>query len=222
MLGDAVLARLLALPAGGPAEQQLHEWFRGCAILARGDERRVAVAKSLPEDGVDDVEDRRAAAEVLREREAPAEAFELVAARSEQVHVGVPEAVDRLQLVPDGEQVLLLELGEDRKLARVCVLELVDHQQLETLGETPAHALAPLEQITRVELQIVEVHRALLSLEVLIPGREPLEQLAEEQAHPPRAALGLLLALRRLRAHARAAADGAGRGCAARRGCRGP
>ena len=54
-------------------------------------------------------------------------------ALAEDRHLGVPEAVDRLELVPDGEQVLALERAQDLELAAVGVLELVHHQQLEAL-----------------------------------------------------------------------------------------
>ena len=64
--------------------------------------------------------------------------LELAPALAEKAHVGVAEAVDRLELVADREQVLALERAQDRELAGVGVLELVDHQQLEALGPRAA------------------------------------------------------------------------------------
>ena len=92
------------------------------------------------------------------------------------------EAVDGLQLVADREQVASVEAPQYRELARIGVLELVDHQQLEALGPGGPQALAVGEQLPRQQLEVVEVHDAPKSLEPLIGPCEALEQLSEQLA----------------------------------------
>ena len=68
------------------------------------------------------------------------------------------EAVDRLRLVADGEEVAALERLEHVELQPVRVLELVDHDQGEALR--PALALRRVgEQVTDPQLEVVEVDR---------------------------------------------------------------
>ena len=89
------------------------------------------------EGAVDDVEDLRLGAEVDREA-ADAPGRQRRPAVAEDPHVGVPEAVDRLGLVADREQVVALERLEHVELQPVRVLELVDHDQREALGPAGA------------------------------------------------------------------------------------
>ena len=59
---------------------------------------------------------------------------------AEHAHVGVAEAVDRLALVADAEQVVALQQLQQLVLQRVGVLELVDHHVREALAVLLAHA----------------------------------------------------------------------------------
>ena len=102
----------------------------------------------------------------------------------EDGHVRVPEAVDRLELVTDeedlgrgaGEQV------DELALEPVRVLELVDHDR----GEAELLALADLlvvaEQVARAELEILEVERRLAVLRGRVRVREAAQQLLQELA----------------------------------------
>src|ERR1700686_1387359 len=99
-------------------------------------------AEAGGEDGVDGGEDMRVAAKVVGEREAGAARIEFGAAGAEETDIGVAEAVDGLELVAYGEEVLALQRAKNGELARVGVLELVDHEQLETLRPGRAHISA--------------------------------------------------------------------------------
>src|SRR5439155_21331101 len=93
---------------------------------------------------------------VLRQREYAAG---LLAPLPEDLDVRVPEAVDRLELVADEEELAVLARQQVHELAleTVRVLELVDHDR----AEPPALALADLvvfpEELAREELQVLEV-----------------------------------------------------------------
>ncbi len=100
------------------------------------------------------------------------------------------ESVDRLELVADREQVALLQGAENRELARVGVLELVDHQELEALRPCAPDRLAGLEQCARAQLEVVEIEAAALLLELLVGVSKAPEQLVEQRAGPDRVRLG--------------------------------
>ncbi len=190
--GDPFGQRLALLPSVDVGEQQLDR--RALLVLAciraTRDQRRHA-REALGEDGVDDVEQPGTAAEVVSQRQAAAALLQLIAPFAKEAHVGVPEAVDRLQLVADREQVLAIERAQDRELARIRVLELVDHQQLEALRPGRAHGLALEQQALSEQLQVVEVDGRARLLQPLIGEAEAFEQLAEQRAHAGR--LELLL-----------------------------
>ena len=94
----------------------------------------------------------------------------------------MPEAVDRLELVADGEQVLALEQAQDLELTAVGVLELVHHHQLEAARPGLADLLAASEQRRREQLEVVEVDRRALELERLIRLREGGQQAVQQRA----------------------------------------
>ena len=128
---------------------------------------------------VDHVEHLGPRAVVLRQRE---HAADLLAALAEDLDVRMPEAVDRLELVADEEDlgVLVREQVDELALEPVRVLELVDHDR----AEAPALALADLgvvaQQLTREQLQVLEVERrlAVLGLPVgAVVGEQELLQL---------------------------------------------
>ena len=105
----------------------------------------------------------------------------------------MPEAVDRLLLVADREQVAALKQLEDLELAPVGVLELIHHQQVKTLREDPAHPLRRLQQISGAQLQIVEVKCRALLLAPLIAGAEALQQSIDHTARARRLLIERLL-----------------------------
>ena len=103
-------------------------------------ERLVVVAEGVPEQVVHRREHLRTRAVVACERE---QARRLRPALAEDLQVGVAEAVDRLELVADGED--LGEIGmrdevDELALEPVRVLELVDHDHPEAELRLLAHA----------------------------------------------------------------------------------
>ena len=151
----------------------------GVREAARGLERLERVAEVGREEVVDHVEHLGPRAVVLGQGE---HAADLVAPLAEDLDVRVPEAVDRLELVADEEDLGLL-LGEQvdqLALQPVRVLELVDHDR----AEAPALALADLgvlaQELARQQLQVLEVERrlAVLGLAVgAVVGEQELLQL---------------------------------------------
>jgi hypothetical protein len=91
----------------------------------------------------------------------------------------VAEAVDRLELVPDGEEVPALERFEQVELQPVRVLELVDHDQGEALA--PAAALGAVrEQVAHAQLEVLEVDAGARGLGLRVRRGETGEQVVEE------------------------------------------
>src|SRR5207248_906722 len=104
------LARLLV--AALVADEELDRMAENrIGELARGGERLVAVTKLLPEQMVDSGEHLWPRAVVQRQRKS---LLRQLAALTEHGNVGVPEAVDRLELVADGEDVDLPRPGEQQ------------------------------------------------------------------------------------------------------------
>ncbi len=104
---------------------------------------------------------------------------------AEHRHVGVPEAVDRLELVADEEQ-LLRGAGAQKidqpRLQLVRVLELVDHDRAKPqLLELPDR-LIRLDQLDRAKLQVLEVECRLAVLRLPIGLGEAGQQLLQELA----------------------------------------
>ena len=152
---------------------------RGVGEAARGLERLERLAEVGGEEVVDHVEHLGPRAVVLRQRE---HAADLLAALPEDLDVRMAEAVDRLELVADEEDlgVLVREQVDELALEPVRVLELVDHDR----AEAPALALADLgvlaQQLAREQLQVLEVERrlAVLGLPVgAVVGEQQLLQL---------------------------------------------
>ncbi len=147
-------------------------------LLAPGAQRREALAELGRERRVEHVEQLLARAEVDRQA-ANLARVERRGAAAEDVHVRVAEAVDRLELVADREQVVALERLEDPELDRVRVLELVDHDQREPLR--PARAGRRIvEQVAGAQLEVVEVDRRPLGLRGVVGGAEAVQQAVDE------------------------------------------
>ena len=151
----------------------------GIREAARSLERLEAVAEVGREEVIDHVEHLGPRAVVLRQRE---HAADLLAPLAEDLDVRVPEAVDRLELVADEEDlgVLLGEQVDQLALQPVRVLELVDHDR----AEAPALALADLgvlaQELARQQLEILEVERRLAVLRLAVGavvGEQQLLQL---------------------------------------------
>ena len=98
------------------------------------------------------------------------------AALAEDRHVGVAEAVDRLELVADREQVVALERLEHVELEPVRVLELVDHDQREALRPALPVLGVGGEQVAHAELEVLEVEPRALRLGLRVARAEAREQ----------------------------------------------
>ena len=173
--------------------------------LARGRERLVAVAELLAEEVVDGGEHLGPRAVVLRQRQPQRRAL---AALAEDRDVGVPEAVDRLELVADEEHIARAQGSgapaqqvDDVALQPVRVLELVDHDRAEAQLLRLADLGVVAQQVARVELEVLEVERRLARLRGGVLGREEVEQLLQQLA----VARGELVERRLLEPVARAA-----------------
>ena len=115
---------------------------------------------------------------------------------AEHGDVGVPEPVDRLELVADDEEVAALDRREQVEqlgLQAVRVLELVDHDRAEPLPLALPDLRVVPEQVARAELEVLEVERGLAVLRVRVGGREGRQQLLQQLA----VACGELLERRR-------------------------
>ena len=95
--------------------------------------------------------------------------------------VGVAEGVDRLELVADQEQprVRAPERLDQRELQGVGVLELVDHQVAELLAVALAEPLVAAQQRHGLELEVLEVQRRALGLQLLVALAERGDQRPE-------------------------------------------
>ena len=175
--GDEQLDGRLALRRADVEEPQ-RAVLVDAQLLATGAQRREALAELGPEGRVEHVQQLLAAAEVDRQP-AHLTRVELVRPAAEDVHVGVPEAVDRLELVADREQVVALERPQDAELDRVRVLELVDHDQLEALGPACAGRLV-VEEVAGAQLEVVEVDRRAPGLGVVVGRAVAVEQRVDE------------------------------------------
>ena len=147
--------------------------------LRRGVERLELVAEVGAEQLVDRCEHLWTRAVVVGQRQ---QLRRLCAPLAEHLHVGMPEAVDRLELVADVEQlgVRRAQQVDELALEPVRVLELVDHDR----AEAPVLAFANLrvvsQQVARVQLEVLEVERRLACLRAGVRGREALEELLQQ------------------------------------------
>ncbi len=181
---------LALLPPRGLAGEQLDARLlrrigrEQAQLLGRtaGDERREPVAQHRREGRVHDVEDLRSRPEVDGQASHPI-GVERGPAGAEDADVRVPEAVDRLRLVADREQVPALERLEHVELQPVRVLELVDHDECEALGPSGAQGGIAREQVAHAQLQVVEVDARPVGLGLRVCGAERVEQRVEQDQH---------------------------------------
>jgi hypothetical protein len=190
----------------GLAEDRVRE-------LARGGERLEVVAEVAPEEVVDRREHLRARAVVAGEHE-PA-ALRL-APLAEHLDVGVTEAVDRLELVADDEDVpqhgpgrrsaasgvrrrrswappggSLSRPGAGEEVDQVAlesvrVLELVHHDRAEAERLLVADLRMLAKEVPREELEVLEVERGLAALGCGVGVGEAVQELLNEVAVPHR------------------------------------
>ena len=170
-----------------------------------GQQRREIRSEQRREDGVDGVEQLRVPAEVVGQLERRVALAQRRPAVAEETDVGMAEAVDRLELVADGEQVVALERVQDLHLPRVGVLELVDHHELEALGPGPPQPDVARQQRARLDLQVVEVQRPALTLGRGVGVVVVREQLPEQSEGTERVPVGARLRVGGMRLAVRAA-----------------
>ena len=106
----------------------------------------------------------------------------------------MPEAVDRLRLVADGEQVVALERLQHVELQPVRVLELVDHDQVESLRPARAGAGVGREQVAHAQLEVLEVDARARRLGRGVRAAEAVEQVVEQ----PEDRAGVVVGARRV------------------------
>ena len=138
-----------------------------------------------------DLEDLWARAKVDPQRLALAAAGELLATSLEQLHVGVPEAVDRLLCVADREQVRARDQLDQLELDAIGVLELIDHDPLKAARVALAQLGGGAKQLERQQFEILEVDagdRPLARLVACPEGRqESVEPVTDRTGRPGRA-----------------------------------
>ena len=173
-VGDEQLdARRGAARVAGVEQPQLAAVVGRRAVARQ--QRREALGPLRRVGGVEDVEQLLARAEV-RGQQPHAILAERGAALAEDRHVGVAEAVDRLELVADREQVVALERLEHVELEPVGVLELVDHDQREALRPALPVLGVGGEQVAHAELEVLEVEPRALRLGLRVARAEAREQ----------------------------------------------
>ena len=132
----------------------------------------------------------------MQKRAPGAARFEQLAHFPIRLHVGAPEAVDRLLRVADDEQLARhrgdaapVALGgirgaqeqEDFRLQRIGVLELVDEEMREPVLKGAPDARMRHQQIAGAQQQIDEVQRACAALQRLVAGDDIPQLLAQER-----------------------------------------
>ena len=162
-------------PPGSPGSNSRSSPPSSGAVAVARQQRREALGPLRRVGGVEDVEQLLARAEVRRQRP-HALLAERGAALAEDRHVGVAEAVDRLELVADREQVVALERLQHVELEPVGVLELVDHDQREALRPALPVLGVGGEQVAHAELEVLEVEPRALRLGLGVARAEAREQ----------------------------------------------
>src|SRR5262249_55603991 len=124
-------------------------------------------AEVRAEELVDDGEHLGTRAVVERERE---RLLDRLAPFAEDLDVGMPEPVDRLELVADEEELSLRRAQEvdELGLETVRVLELVDENRAKARLLALAQLRLRAEEIPRLELQILEVECGLVRLRLCV------------------------------------------------------
>ena len=103
-----------------------------------------------------------------------------LAALAEDLDVGVAEAVDRLELVADEEEILGRQQVDQLALEPVRVLELVDEDGAEAPALPLADGRVVAEEVAGVQLQVFEVERRLSRLGRRVGVAEASQQVLEK------------------------------------------
>ena len=156
----------------GRAEGRVGEAARSRQGLER-------VAEVAREEVVDDGENLGARAVVLGEGEHAAGCLSPFA---EDLDVRVPEAIDRLELVADEEEILGREQVDQLALEAVRVLELVDEHRAEAPALLVADRGMVAKKVPRVQLEVLEVERRLGLFRGRVGVGEAPQELLEERA----------------------------------------
>src|SRR5688572_17442320 len=104
-------------------------------------------------------------------------------ALTEHRDVRMAEAVDRLELVADDEEISVrhgIEKVEQLRLETVRVLELVDHDRAKALPFELADLRVAAEKVAGAELKVLEVERGLALLGRRVCRRKRREELLQE------------------------------------------
>ena len=182
-------ARRVAVPGVGVGDQQLdHRLGRRSVVAPRAQVDPVLVHR--PEGTVERAQDLRARAEVGGQRRGPARCLQARATRAEDLHVGMAEGVDRLQLVTDRAGVVARHQLEQLELQGVRVLELVDHDALEALAVAGGDPGLAGQQVARQQLEVVEVDAAASALGRRVGVGVAPQQLVDERQRRDGEAIG--------------------------------
>src|SRR5439155_14982206 len=148
--------------------------------LARCGELLKLVPEVRAEQLVHRREHLRPRAVVLRQRQQLRGSY---AALAEDGDVGMAEAVDRLEFVPDEKELSCRPAQQIHEVAlqAIRVLELVDHDRAEPPLLALADQLVVAQQVARRELEILEVDRRLLSLRGRVCIRKAIEEILEQR-----------------------------------------
>ena len=152
---------------------------RGIGEAPGRDQTLELVAERGAEQLVDHREHLRPRPPVLGERQ---DIADRLAPLLEDLDVGVPEAVDRLELVADEEELVAGDQVDHLALEPVRVLELVDADLPEAQLLLLADPIVVAEQVPRAQLEILEVERRFAVLRRLVRPLEGLQELLEERA----------------------------------------
>jgi hypothetical protein len=160
-------------------DEQLHGRSEDRVGEASGRDQRLVLSAELgPEEVVDDIDDLGPGAVVLGQRQ---HACARRTALAEDLDVGVAEAVDRLELVADEEDLVARDEVDELTLEAVRVLELVDENRPESPPRIVPHLLVHAQEVAGAELKVLEVERRLSRLRLGIGGVEGAEQLHEQR-----------------------------------------
>ncbi len=177
--GDAtgLLLAGVALAAGGPFVGRERPEELDCGLGGRlgaiGPQRLVLAAEGVHEQSVDEIQNRRLAAEVFRERQL-ARLGNLRMQVAEYVGLRAAEAVDRLVHVADEEQLAIGDVAAEgpHKFDLQCIgiLKFVDQQQPQIGGEplTERFTLRVGQQLLGAIQEIVEIELSFAGLRALV------------------------------------------------------
>ena len=136
------------------------------------------VAEVGREEVVDDLQHLGTRAIVLGQREHAARGLTALA---EDLDVGVAEAVDRLELVADEEEILGRQQIDQLALEPVRVLELVDEDGPEAPALPVPDRRVVAQEVARRELEVLEVERRLGRLRRGVGIGEAAEEILEQR-----------------------------------------